>query len=151
MRGLQKYAKNWNLGVAFWATCKIGQPIQPIWQQFFALPWSALKKPSWELNFLHIFAVPLSSRYEKCCQILDRLFVLFHHFRNILCLYCKVHIFWEGRKVLRNLRRRFDWHYIGQIYGGDYAKFWGLIRIYGFIIKKQFLCKSYITTLITVI
>ena len=27
-------------------------------------------------------------------------------------LTCKVHIFWEGRKILRNLHRRFDWHYI---------------------------------------
>ena len=82
--GIAKMCKNWNLTVAFWATCKIGQPIQPIWQQFFALPWSALKKQSWELNFLHIFAVPLSSRHEKCCQILERLFVVFHHSRNIL-------------------------------------------------------------------
>ena len=82
---IAKYARNWNVLEAFWATCKIGQPIQPIWQQFFALPWSALKKPSWELNFLHIFAVPLSSRHEKCCQILERLFVAYHHSRNILC------------------------------------------------------------------
>ena len=37
MRGLQKNARNWNLTVAFWATCKMGQPIQPLWQQFFAL------------------------------------------------------------------------------------------------------------------
>jgi hypothetical protein len=44
MRGLQKYARNCNLMVAFWATCNIGQPI---WQQLFAL-----KKPSLELNFL---------------------------------------------------------------------------------------------------
>ena len=34
----------------------------------------------------------------------------------------KVHIFWEGHKILRNLPRKFDWHYIGQIYGGDFAK-----------------------------
>ena len=57
--------------------------IQPIWQQFIALSWSALKKPSWDLNFLHIFAVPSSSRHEKCCQILERLFVVFHHSKNI--------------------------------------------------------------------
>ena len=70
--------------MAFWATCKIGQPIQPIWQKFFALPWSALKKPSWELKLLHIFAVPMSSRHEKCFQILKILFVVFHHSSNIL-------------------------------------------------------------------
>ena len=26
----------------------------------------------------------------------------------------KVHIFWEGQKILRNLHLTFDWHYIGQ-------------------------------------
>ena len=36
----------------------------------------------------------------------------------------------KANKVLRNLHRRFDWHYIGQIYGGDFAKFCGLLRIY---------------------
>ena len=42
----------------------------------------------------------------------------------------KVYIFWEGHKVLRNLHRRFDLYYIGQIYSGDLAKFSGLLRIY---------------------
>ena len=41
----------------------------------------------------------------------------------------KVHIFWEGHKILRNLHRRF-YHYIGQIYIGDFAKICGLLRIY---------------------
>ena len=40
----------------------------------------------------------------------------------------KVHI--EGRKILWNRHRTFDWHYIGQIYGGDFTKFRGLLRIY---------------------
>ena len=31
---------------------------------------------------------------------------------------------------MRNLHHRFDWHYIGQIYGGDFANFCGLLRIY---------------------
>ena len=48
------------------------------------LPWSALKKPSWELNFLHNFAVPLSIRHKNCCQILERFFDVFYHSRNIL-------------------------------------------------------------------
>ena len=42
----------------------------------------------------------------------------------------KVHIFWEGHKILRNLHDRFDRYYIGQIYGGDFAKICGLLRIY---------------------
>ena len=70
------------------STCKIGWPIQPIWQQFFALPWSALKKTSKQLNFLHIFANPSSCSHEKRCQMLERVFVVFHHSRNIPCI-CK--------------------------------------------------------------
>ena len=31
---------------------------------------------------------------------------------------------------MQNHHCRFDWHYIGQIYGGDFAKFCGLLRIY---------------------
>ena len=42
----------------------------------------------------------------------------------------KVHIFCEGHKILRNLHQLFDWQYIGQIIGGDFAKFCGLLRIY---------------------
>ena len=42
----------------------------------------------------------------------------------------KVHIFWEGHKILRNLHRRFVLCSNGQIYGGDFAKFYGLLRIY---------------------
>ena len=30
---------------------------------------------------------------------------------------------------MRNPHRIFDWHYIGQIYGGDFAKFCGLLKI----------------------
>ena len=38
MRGFQKHGRNWILTMAFWATCKIAQPIQPIWEHIFALP-----------------------------------------------------------------------------------------------------------------
>ena len=82
MRGFQKYARNWILTMAFWATCKIAQPIQPIWQHIFALPWSALKKPPWEFNFFHIFGIPSSSRHEKRCQMLQTLFWLFQCSKN---------------------------------------------------------------------
>ena len=36
----------------------------------------------------------------------------------------KLHIFWEGHKILRNYC-----YYIGQIYSGDFAKISGLLRI----------------------
>ena len=32
--------------------------------------------------------------------------------------------------TLRNLHHRFDWYYIGQIYGGDLAKLSGFLRMY---------------------
>ena len=35
----------------------------------------------------------------------------------------KVHIFWEGHKILRNL-------HIRKIYGGDFSKICGLLTIY---------------------
>ena len=42
----------------------------------------------------------------------------------------KVHIFWEGHKILWNLHQLFDWQYIGQLNGGDFTKFCRLLRIY---------------------
>ena len=71
--------------MAFWATCKIAQPIQPIWQHIFVLPWSALKKPPWEFNFFHNFGIPSSSRHEKRCQMLQTLFWLFQCSKNPRC------------------------------------------------------------------
>ena len=49
---------------------------------------------------------------------------------TVHCMYilCRVHIFWEGHKILRNLHQFFDWQYIGQRIG-DLAKFCGLLRI----------------------
>ena len=40
---------------------------------------------------------------------------------------------------MQNLYRRFDWHYIGQIIGRDFAKFYGLLRIYERYINCNFL------------
>ena len=42
----------------------------------------------------------------------------------------KVHIFWEGHKILRNLYLTFNCHYKGQKKGEDYANFSGLLKIY---------------------
>ena len=62
MREFQKYKRNWSLTMVFLTTSKIAQPIQPIWQHLFALPYSALKKLLWEFNFVHIFWISWSSR-----------------------------------------------------------------------------------------
>jgi hypothetical protein len=37
-----------------------------------------------------------------------------------------------SEEILQNLHQLFDWQYIGQIIGGDFAKFCGLLRIYEF-------------------
>ena len=51
-------------------------------------------------------------------------------FYFLALLQIKVHIFWEGHKILRNLHRRFVLWSASQIYTGDIAKFCGLLRIY---------------------
>ena len=45
-------------------------------------------------------------------------------------LFFKVHIFWEGHKILWNLHQLFVLCTASQIIGGDFAKFCGLLRIY---------------------
>ena len=61
------------------------------------------------------------------------------HFSSHIFIYTlkasKVHIFWEGHKILWNLHLSFDWHYIGQKYGEYFAKFCGLLRIYELYIQ----------------
>ena len=49
---------------------------------------------------------------------------------NIFQLHFKVHIFWEGHKILRNLHRRFVLCSANQIYGGDFANWCDLLKIY---------------------
>ena len=45
-------------------------------------------------------------------------------------MHIKVHMFWEGQKILRNLHQLFVLCTASQIIGGDFAKFCGLLRIY---------------------
>ena len=42
----------------------------------------------------------------------------------------KVHIFWEGHNILRNLHQSFVTCTASQIISGDFAKYCGLLRIY---------------------
>ena len=49
---------------------------------------------------------------------------------NIGIISSKVHIFWEGLKILRNLHQLFVLCTASQIIGGYFAKFCGLLRIY---------------------
>ena len=54
--------------------------------------------------------------------------LLVYYLHKILLI--KVHIFWEGLKVLRNLHHKFVLCSNGQIYGGYFVKCFGLLRIY---------------------
>ena len=42
----------------------------------------------------------------------------------------KVHIFWEGHKILKNLHLTFDYSTYSQKLSEDFAKFCGLLKIY---------------------
>ena len=77
--------------------------------------WSLIKKGSW------LFFTFLSRKPKKLSVMLERCW------KTI-----KVPIFWEDNTILQNLHLTFDWHYIGQKEGGDFAKLCGLLRIYEF-------------------
>ena len=64
--------------------------------------------------FDHLTTITLVKELFYCCK------------GKTVDINSKVHIFWEGHKILQNLHRRLDRYYIGQIYGGDFAKFYGL-------------------------
>ena len=59
----------------------------------------------------------------------------------------KVHIFWEGHKILRNLHLTFDCMYCSQKLGEDFAKVCGLLRIYELYWAVQLMMKIAICSL----
>ena len=60
-------------------------------------------------------------RKKECVKRFSKMFWLNRSwFIRIYIL--KVHIFWEGHKILRNFHRKFDWHDIEQIYSGDFSQ-----------------------------
>ena len=75
---------------------------------------------------------------------------------DILLLLFKVHIFWEGHKILQNLPLTFDHMYCSQKLGEDFAKFlwpsqniWTLLYTMNYItrillfLEQIFIWKSY--------
>ena len=52
--------------------------------------------------------------YQNVVFCLFELHNRYAWFHVRMCSSIKVHIFWEGHKILRNLHFTFDWHYIGQ-------------------------------------
>ena len=68
-----------------------------------------------------------------CQMILQRSEVLCSfasEVNNTYFMLCKDHMFEGGHNIFRNLHFRFDWHSIGQIYVGYFAKLCGLLRIF---------------------
>ena len=97
-RGLQKYSRNLIPTMAFWGQTKAGQKIAARLARLTVLSCRLIKKPPWDFNFLHIFLIPSSSRHEKHCQMVERLFVVFHHSRNIPWLLYIFYAFTIGAK-----------------------------------------------------
>ena len=84
-------------------------------------------KPCRQFGASHIFATSISNYYAlKYCTK----YLAINSFEKMnyptavdnwvnvgsyfIPLHFKVHIFWEGHRILRNLHLTFDWHYIGQ-------------------------------------
>ena len=56
---------------------------------------------------------------------------MYKNLTGFTACYDKFHIFWEGHKILRNLHLTFDYSTCySQKLGEDFAKFYGLLRIY---------------------
>ena len=80
-------AKICNHMMAFWATYKIAHPIQPARQYYFALFWSALKKPSWELNFhAHFFNIIIKQTSKTLAECLASKFRVLWNFPVLFSL-----------------------------------------------------------------
>ena len=81
-RGLQKYAWNLILMMAFWDTCFLDSTANPA--HMAAVCCLVLVCPQKAIVIIKIFAIPSSSsRHKKLCQMLQRIFALFQHSRNI--------------------------------------------------------------------
>ena len=79
-----------------------------------------LKKPPWKKIFFYIFAIHLTSRYEKRCRMLQRLFSLFQGSKNQLCEknfwnFCKFSAFSLEFQKLFSITRTF-FFYFGQFF-----------------------------------
>ena len=105
MRGFQKYESNWILTMAFWATCKIAQPIQPIWQHF--LPCLSLPSKSHRENSISsiYFGIPWSNRQEKYCQMLE---IFFPYFTTLETYRAQSTFFRDTLYLVTNKVNKFD-------------------------------------------
>ena len=79
------------------------------------------------------WATPLDTPWCTACTLMicDRPSIQATYLLSRTCnvQFSKVNVFWEGHKILWNLRQ-FVLCTASQIIGGDFAKFYGLLRIY---------------------
>ena len=84
--------------------------------------------------WIHTLNQFMKKRSNNCDASFSRKGHLHGHVKSVYeekkNLDCKVHIFWEGHKILRDLQLTFDCMYCSQKLGEDFAKFCGLLRIY---------------------
>ena len=86
----------------------------------------------------------------KLSKVWSQSWTLFTEMSNHPIMF-KVHIFWEGHKILRNLHQLFDWQYLGQIISGDSAKFCGLLRnelywdLTSDLVQPNFRCRPFVS------
>ena len=92
------------------------------WRQFHARPRSVAR------NWLRVerenHKIDVTERSSRClCSYT-------HIQKPIFTQKSKVHIFWEGHKILRNLHLTFNYSTYSQKLEEDFAKFCGLLRMY---------------------
>ena len=67
------------------------------------------------LLFLDLITIQVPNSFPTCMEFQARLNTFISYVCIFFFLYiCKVHIFWEGHKILRNLHQLFDWQYISR-------------------------------------
>ena len=71
--------------MSFRGQTNIWQKVAAKWAGLAVISCRLLKKPLLDFNFLHIFAIPSKSEHKKRCQLLDRLFEVFQHSKNMQC------------------------------------------------------------------
>ena len=77
-------------------------------------------------QMIQIFDWKILSILIPISFVIEKLYFVIIIFRKTF----KGHIFWEGHKILQDLHQLFVLCTASQIVGGDFAKFWVLLRIY---------------------
>ena len=92
----------------------------------------------WPIYYLGIHKTSLEKHICELISPIKKLFIMKDWRRlRFSTEEDKVHIFWEGHKISRNLPLTFDYSTYSQKLGEDFAKFCGLLRIYELYLPNQ--------------